>query len=180
MSHKKNFDYALSVNASIILNNDFWSIVPLTRTYIGTWIFGPQALESPCPNIVYMSKFRLFCASIRPDMKWCNTVRCAGVQQRWHMLNFEITLNPKRNYISAVRGLKKMVDILQMTLWNACSWMKVFSFRLIFGWILFLAVQLTISYHCFNWPMMTQFSDLYMRRQGSPFISQHGWINKSM
>ena len=40
-------------------------------------------------------------------------------------------------------GREKMVVILQ-TFWNAFSWMKMHEFRLIFHWILFLRVQLTI------------------------------------
>ena len=44
----------------------------------------------------------------------------------------------------------KMAAILQTTFSNAFSWMKIYEFRLIFHWILFLRVQLTISQHWFR------------------------------
>ena len=44
-------------------------------------------------------------------------------------------------------GWDKMAAIFQTTFSNAFSLMKMFKFRLIFRWILFLMVQLTVSQH---------------------------------
>ena len=44
-------------------------------------------------------------------------------------------------------GRDKMADISQTTFSNTFSWMKTYEFRLLFHWILFLRVKLTISYH---------------------------------
>ena len=75
-------------------------------------------------------------------------------------------------------GRGKMAAIFQTAFSNAFSWMKMFEFRLKFHWSLFLRVQLTIFQHWFRlWlgaecsddkpllsePMMTQFTDAYMR-----------------
>ena len=40
-----------------------------------------------------------------------------------------------------------MADILQTTLSCAFSWMKIYEFRLVFHWGLFLRVQLIITHH---------------------------------
>ena len=47
-------------------------------------------------------------------------------------------------------GRDKMDAISQTTFSNACSWMKMFEFRLKFHWSLFSRVQLTISQHWFR------------------------------
>ena len=44
-------------------------------------------------------------------------------------------------------GWDKMADYSQTTFSNAFSWMKIYEFRLIFHWILFLRVKLTIFQH---------------------------------
>ena len=44
-------------------------------------------------------------------------------------------------------GRDKMAGISQTTVSNAFSWMKIFEFRLIFPWSVFLRVQLTILQH---------------------------------
>ena len=46
-------------------------------------------------------------------------------------------------------GRDKMPDISQ-TLSNAFSWMKIYEFRLVFHWSLFLRVQSTTSQHWFR------------------------------
>ena len=48
-------------------------------------------------------------------------------------------------------GWDKMAAVLQATLSNAFSWMKMLELRLIFHWSLFLRVQLTIFQHWFRW-----------------------------
>ena len=45
-------------------------------------------------------------------------------------------------------GRDKMAAIIQTTLSNAFSWMKMLEFRLKFHWSLFLRVQLTRFQHC--------------------------------
>ena len=47
-------------------------------------------------------------------------------------------------------GWGKNDTILQTTLWNAFSWMKMFAFQLKLHWSLFLRVQLTILQHWFR------------------------------
>ena len=44
----------------------------------------------------------------------------------------------------------KMAVISKTKSRNTFCWMKMFEFRLIFHWILFLMVQLTIRHHCFR------------------------------
>ena len=48
-------------------------------------------------------------------------------------------------------GQNKTSAILQTTLSNAFSWMKMFEFTLKFQWCLFLRVQLIIFQHWFRW-----------------------------
>ena len=48
-------------------------------------------------------------------------------------------------------GRHKMAAVLQTTLSNAFSWMKMLEFRLRFHWSLFLRVQLTIIQHWIRW-----------------------------
>ena len=59
------------------------------------------------------------------------------------------------SYVNRLRmlthwGRDKMAAIFQTTFSNVFSWMKMYEFRLIFPWSLFLAVQLTIFQHLFR------------------------------
>ena len=47
-------------------------------------------------------------------------------------------------------GRDKLAAIFRTTLWNAFSWMKIYTLRLIFHWSLFLRFQLTIFQHWFR------------------------------
>ena len=48
-------------------------------------------------------------------------------------------------------GRDKMVAISQRTFSNACSWIKMFKFRLKFHWSLFPRVWLTLFQYWFRW-----------------------------
>ena len=63
--------------------------------------------------------------------------------------NIQITAAGIFNFLSHW-GQDEMATILQTTLSNAFSWMKMLEFRLRFHWILFLRVQLTIFEHWFR------------------------------
>ena len=67
----------------------------------------------------------------------------------------------------------KTATYLQITFWNAFSWIKMIIFQSKCHCSLFWMVQLIISHHWFRWwfstkqvslpePMMTQFFDVYM------------------
>ena len=70
------------------------------------------------------------------------------VRQRW-MRWKRHCLTPSKEFISQHLlthwGRGKMTPIFQTAFSNAFSWMKMYSFRLIFHWSLFPRVQLTIS-----------------------------------
>ena len=72
-------------------------------------------------------------------------------------------------------GQEKMTAILQTTVSNAFSWMKMFEFSLKFHWNLFPGVQLTIFQHWFKdnglapnrWQAIIWTSDAYMHHLAS-------------
>ena len=60
-----------------------------------------------------------------------------------------------------------MAAILQTTVWNAFSWMKINKFLFKFHWISFLRVQLTIFQHSFRWWLGTdQATSHYLNKWG--------------
>ena len=62
-------------------------------------------------------------------------------------------------------GRDKMADIFPPTFSNGFSWMKMYEFRLIFHWSLFLGVQLTIFQHWFRlWLGAVQATSHYLNQ----------------
>ena len=55
------------------------------------------------------------------------------------------------NNLSTHWGRDKMAAIFQTTFSNACSWMKMYEFRLRFHWSFFPRVKLTIFHNWFRW-----------------------------
>ena len=70
---------------------------------------------------------------------------------KWHLISvFMLPLVEIWDCVLTHWGRDKMDAILQTTLSNAFSWMKMLEFRLKFHWHLFLRVQFTIFQHWFR------------------------------
>ena len=74
------------------------------------------------------------------------------------------------NYPVTHPGWDKMAAILQMTISNAFSWMKMFEFRLKFHWNLFPRVQLAIWQHWFRYWLSTDKATSHYLNQGWPSL----------
>ena len=84
------------------------------------------------------------------------------------------------------RGREKMADISLTKFSKAFSWMKIYKFRLLFLWSLFLRVKLTIFQHWFRqglaptrrqfiiWTIGGKFNDAHMRH--SVLLNKSGTI----
>ena len=70
------------------------------------------------------------------EMLW----RCCYIDLMW----------PNKYRLLTHWGRDEMTAIFQTTLSNEFSWMKMYQFRLIFRWSLFLRVQLTVLQHWFR------------------------------
>ena len=98
----------------------------------------------------YASRQRWY-RSIRQTTERCNILTClklteAGLSPGWH----QAIIWTNGGILLTHWGRDNMADISQTIFSNAFSWMKIYEFRLIFHWSLFLWFWLTISQHWFR------------------------------